>query len=656
MKSGVIGLLFCLISIVTFSQNKAVIDSLLNKVKSSNETEHTFLYSELAWETLFFDIDIAHQYALKAVAIAEKYKKDTDLSEAYNTAASTAYRKGLYSESILYSEKAIVIRKKLKDTRGLGASYSKLGIVYTDQGYFKKALELQLMALDYFLQAADKNAEAQTYNNICQIYNYLNNFEMAVLYADKCLRIYDEIDFPYGKATAIANKGINFEKQNILDSAIYYHELSRALFVTLGYNVEIANCENALGVIYRKQGDAKQGLEHYKKAYDYAVLENDLPSISQYAANMAAVQIDLGMLEEAFKNYEMALKYADENDVQRVQRQCYDGFSNYYEKKGDFKKALSFRKQYEAIHEKITSEETQKAMAQADAMFQNSVNQQIIAEQEIALSKELETKALAEKHKLQKEAELRKTQLWFSVSIGLAIIFVIILIAYYNKKRLEREKVFAENLALEQEKGLQLILSGQEEERQRIARDLHDGIVQDLTVLKINLSQLENRTLQEMQLELPLIVEKIDKASKEVRSISHQMMPLALKELGLSAALKDVMNKVLKPNQILYEFEEVGLEERIPQMIEISLFRIAQELLNNIVKHSKASSVSVLLSKRNNFITMIFEDNGKGFNAIKKSDGIGMTSLTSRVKMVQGEIKFETEEGSGTIAIVKIPL
>ena len=371
-------LLLIKISFVSFSQNKPVIDSLLNALQTTKESGHTILYSELAWEHLFFDISKSHEYALKSVEIAEKFKIDTDLSEAYNTLSTTHYRKGNYTESILFSEKAIVIREKLKDIRGLGASYSKLGLVYTDQGYFQKALEIQLKALDYFLQADDKAAEAQTYNNICQIYNYLNNYEMAIFYADKCLKIYEEIDYPYGKALAIANKGINFEKQNMLDSAIYYHNASRLVFVELGYNVEIANSENALGVIYRKKGDSKKGLEHYKNAYDYSVLENDMPSICQYTANMAAVQIDLGMLEDAFKNCELALKYAEEKDIQRVKRQCYDGFANYYEKKGDFKKALAYRKQYEELHEKITSEETQKAMAQADALFQNTVNQFMI--------------------------------------------------------------------------------------------------------------------------------------------------------------------------------------------------------------------------------------------------------------------------------------
>jgi signal transduction histidine kinase len=646
-------LIFCCCANALLAQNQLVIDSLTQLITTNKENTHTIYYSELAWEYLFYDIDKAHQYAEKAVQIAEKYKKDTDLSEAYNTISSTAYRKGDYDKSIQYSKKAIIIREKLGDTRGLGASYSKLGIVYTDQGYFEKALEIQLKALDYFLQAKDKGAEAQTYNNICQIYNYLNNFEMAIFYADKCLKLYEEIDFPYGKASATGNKGIYFEKQNRLDSALLYHEMSRALFVELGYNVEIANCENALGVIYRKMGNNEKGLFHYTNAYNYAALEDDRPSMCQYAANMAAVQLDLGQLDAAFTNYTTALKYAEEKDIQRVKRQCYDGFANYYEKKGDYKQALHYRKLYEKIHEAITNEETQKAMAKADAMFQNTINQQKLAEQDAQLAHE---KALSEKERLAHEAQLNKTRLWLTLSIGIALLITIGIVAFFTKKRLQREKLFAENMATEQERGLQMTLSAQEEERQRIARDLHDGIVQELTVLKMNINQLAEQPELEIMKQLPIISEKLDNASKEVRNISHQMMPLALRELGLSAALQDVLEKVLKPHSIQYEFDETGMEDRLPKVIEISLYRIAQELLNNVVKHSRATVVQLTLTKRNGYITLLLEDNGMGFSKEKSSTGIGMTSLNSRVKMINGEIKFDSETGSGTTAIIRIPL
>ncbi len=145
-------------------------------------------------------------------------------------------------------------------------------------------------------------------------------------------------------------------------------------------------------------------------------------------------------------------------------------------------------------------------------------------------------------------------------------------------------------------------------------------------------------------------------SSKEVRTISHQLMPLALKELGIVAAMQDMLEKVLTPANIKYDFEEIGMKERLPEKIEVSLYRIAQELTNNIIKHSGANQVTLTLNNRGGFITMIVEDNGHGFKTDTKSDGIGLTNISSRINLVHGELKYESNEETGTVTIVRIPL
>jgi signal transduction histidine kinase len=119
--------------------------------------------------------------------------------------------------------------------------------------------------------------------------------------------------------------------------------------------------------------------------------------------------------------------------------------------------------------------------------------------------------------------------------------------------------------------------------------------------------------------------------------------------------MEQLLKKTLSPAAIQFEFEPVNMEERLPEKIEVCLYRITQELLNNVVKHSHASALSLVISKYHDSVSLILEDNGKGFkeNEIKK--GIGMSSLSSRLEMVNGHLKFESAEGSGTMAIIKIP-
>jgi signal transduction histidine kinase len=222
----------------------------------------------------------------------------------------------------------------------------------------------------------------------------------------------------------------------------------------------------------------------------------------------------------------------------------------------------------------------------------------------------------------------------------------------------------AKQKMLLQKQKLEAIIEGEEKERTRIAKDLHDGIVQNLTAIKLKLNE-ELADPAKIQESKASISSEIDRAAKEVRAIAYQMMPIALQQFGLVAALHDLMQKLLFPKGIKFEFDAVNIdnpegsfekEGRLPAKIEICLYRASQELLTNILKHSQASSVSFALTRRNNIVTLICEDNGKGFDETTIQKGIGMNSLVSRLEIVGGTIKFEHPENSGTIVYLTIPL
>jgi signal transduction histidine kinase len=243
----------------------------------------------------------------------------------------------------------------------------------------------------------------------------------------------------------------------------------------------------------------------------------------------------------------------------------------------------------------------------------------------------------------------KKTQIYLFGFIGL--LFATGFRFYFvNQKRNAQQK------AQLQQARVQSILDGEEKERSRIAKDLHDGIVQDLTAIKLHLNAgVNNENVVDKKIVLDA-VDSIDKASKEVRNISYQMMPTTLIQLGFIPAIEDLLKRVLTPSNIQYDFEQIGVLERLPDNIEVSIFRITQELLNNVLKHSEADFVSLLITLKANVVTMIFEDNGKGFDATTVKKGIGFSSLSSRVGLLNGDIKYEKADGVGTMAIVKIPI
>ena len=149
----------------------------------------------------------------------------------------------------------------------------------------------------------------------------------------------------------------------------------------------------------------------------------------------------------------------------------------------------------------------------------------------------------------------------------------------------------------------------------------------------------------------------LDESAHEVRSLSHQMMPKALQERGLLPAIEDMLRKSLGLSNITYRVEHFNVEDqRFAEKIEVGLYRVCQELVNNISKHSKATEVAIQLFKNKNNLVLIVEDNGRGFDSKSKRDGIGLMNITSRLSTIHGEATWEPGPQRGTVATVRVPV
>jgi signal transduction histidine kinase len=262
------------------------------------------------------------------------------------------------------------------------------------------------------------------------------------------------------------------------------------------------------------------------------------------------------------------------------------------------------------------------------------------------LETQFKTKEIAEAKKLSDAKSLAEKRQKENYLILLVLVVSVVLIAFLVLFLRNTKKSAAIKLRFQEER-LASIIEGQEQERSRIAKELHDGIVQDLTVLKLQFSNanLDNK-----------LSENLDKITKEVREISYQMMPVTLRELGLINALEELFHRSFSKNGMAYEFEYFNYEVRLSEKIEVSVYRICQELINNVLKHAGANRVSVILRKTEKQLALIFEDNGKGFNPEISKQGIGLSSLNSRIEFLNGNIEIDSSEQKGTTAFIRIPL
>jgi signal transduction histidine kinase len=248
----------------------------------------------------------------------------------------------------------------------------------------------------------------------------------------------------------------------------------------------------------------------------------------------------------------------------------------------------------------------------------------------------------------------------------LAVIVVALLLALlayllYNRKQLQNKRKRDAELLQQQELRSRAAIEAEERERVRIARELHDGIGQQLSAAKLTLSGLSSLVLKDNPQQEELFqnaTQLIDDAVKEVRSVSHSMMANALIKAGLAGAVRDFVQKVSASGSLKVDLEIVELNERLDPTIETVLFRVLQEVVNNIIRHAQASVISIQLIRHDDELVLVVEDNGIGFNVSKhkESEGIGLRNIRSRVDFLNGNLNIDSYPGKGTTITVEIPL
>lgn len=207
------------------------------------------------------------------------------------------------------------------------------------------------------------------------------------------------------------------------------------------------------------------------------------------------------------------------------------------------------------------------------------------------------------------------------------------------------------------------MLEGQEAERRRIAKEIHDGIGPLMSTIKLNLDALrsemggaDSRILKKIE----TMLELVDTASSDIRSISHDLMPSALIDFGLVAALENLCLKASESGVVAVNFFHSGMKERLDQQMALSLYRIAQELLNNALKYGQATVINIQLIRHQASVVLMVEDDGIGFDLrnIGKltENGIGLRNVKTRVKSLGGSFNLESQPGKGVLATVEIPL
>ncbi|MEM6806512.1 MAG: sensor histidine kinase, partial [Bacteroidota bacterium] len=252
----------------------------------------------------------------------------------------------------------------------------------------------------------------------------------------------------------------------------------------------------------------------------------------------------------------------------------------------------------------------------------------------------------------------KNSQIYFLITITVFLILGYILLRNTNKKRRELLQAQLETSEKAREADtLRAIIYGEEQERKRLARELHDGLGSQLATVKMLVGAIQNDLPEVKDSELHQKAETmLDDACKEIREISHNLMPGTISRYGLEQAVSDMCIN-LEQSQQLQVSCMLHIDKEIDENMQVAVYRIIQELLRNVVKHAEAQEVIVQLQTEDNQIELTLEDDGKGFEpSLQAGDGIGLKNIRSRVEVLKGNIDIDSKSGSGTSVYINIPL
>jgi len=261
---------------------------------------------------------------------------------------------------------------------------------------------------------------------------------------------------------------------------------------------------------------------------------------------------------------------------------------------------------------------------------------------------------------LEKDNALKIEEAFNQEMLFAFIIVVILLLAlglFYNQRQ-KQKNILAAQRQEEEKKRINAMITSEEKERTRIARELHDGLGQLLSTARLNAASLEGSVEKEDEHLLQNTLNLIDQSVSEVRSVSHNLMPQMLMEKGLPDALKELVNTINSSKTLDITFDHAGFNMPLPASVEFAIYRVIQEVLNNMIKHATASKIDLKLALGKNELKIFISDNGKGFDTalIEKSEGIGWRNILTRLSLINGKFDVNSNPGQGTTVNIAVAL
>ena len=558
------------------------------------------------------DYKKALEYCLKSIKVAKHNRNRFQEATSYRAIFNIYHNLKMNDSAVKYAVQSINLTTEIGDTTNVATNYGNLTWLYKDMSQYKKAVEYGLKGIEAGEHYQDTIGLLISLNNLALCYIELHENNKAIELFKRQYIIGKKIDRPRSIRNALINLGLAYYSTGAAK------ELEKTTTLLNDYNRGVTDLDSK-----------NRCYQYLTNAYNFIYRKEFLQAEKQLLAAMDLAKRD-SLTDPLFP------AYITMSQVKFSQHDFVAG--NYYEEKWD------------SLYNLNTEQQLSEYAAELETKYEVEKKESVIHH--------LETEKEIQQFSLQ-----RKNSFIIYLISGMSALIIISFLTYRNikhKQKIQQQRI-SELETLQQLTATEAVLKGEEQERTRIAKDLHDGLGGILSGIKFSFTTMKGNLVMtpENQQAFERSMDMLDSSIRELRRVAHNMMPEALLRFGLDAALKDFCYEINESGAVKINYLSFGPEDvDIDQTVAITLYRIVQELINNTMKHSGASSAIVQLTKSNEQLSLTVEDDGNGFDPaiLKTNKGMGWVSIKNRVDFLKGKLDVTSKEGEGTSVHIEILL
>lgn len=523
--------------------------------------------------------------------------------------------------------------------------YHLLANHYTAQNNNAQAVYCSYKALETV-----ENSPIDDYQLIARIYSITAKFlitsgqdSKAHLYLNAAIKLVSSHNDSAFLALFYNNMGHIYYSIGKNDQAIEYLKAAFDIANRINtHRTQILAATN-LATIYSSIGNLDEAKKYGQEALNVSTAHDSPREAIHAAYTLAGIYVRAGNYQSAIDLLQSAINRASAMGLQENISQAYLTLAYAYRMSGAYAKAFHYIDKYLASSDRDAQERFTRLAYQMENRFVTAKKDKEIAEQQLKI--------------VEQRAQLRQKNIWIGTSILISTLIALLLYSLYRNGQQKQKAIAQELTVLRQSQELAQLhatIDGEEKERTRLARELHDGIMVQFATVKMELSMLPNThpTLVHSHA-FQRILQHLDTATQELRHVSHHLMPDILMKNGLTEAVLYFCSNLQTSSGIMINAQ---LPDALPEMaddFQLFIYRTVQELLQNVVKHAEATEAIVQLTAVEHMLTLTVEDNGKGFdtNEWEQKKGIGLSGIRSRVEALQGYMDLTTDNQGTTIYV-----